>query len=272
LAGTAFASVFEWEGTLSLRLLAVPEALEVTGQGVAVVNPEGADLEWARFAGGIIGTDTFLVTDPETQGSGIVAIQLVLALGSGTLRADPDPGFFEPLLAEASLPVGGVVKLCLISESCSSFIPIPLSASGTRGVGIGGLVTYGGDSGVRISVQAAPWTIGTATLFVQSPSGAQFTLLTFGDAHGPLSLTGSTLASTLNGLGGSLSLVTPIAVSLNSPSPGSFSGFARLDVRFIPEPGFTLLLGSGVLGLFVLARVRDRHRDSDSKPDKGNPS
>lgn len=260
LATNADARVMEWQGTLSLELIGIPisETLSVEGAGIAAVNPGDLSLQWIRFGGGISGTTTFIVTDPDVAGGGIAGIQATPQLGSGTIRVAASPTLFEPLLSERLLPLRGTVRLCLLSTSCTLFLPLDLTAgSGTRGIGIGGLVTAGGYGQVRISVQAAPWTMGTASFPVFTTEGSLVTLLSFGDAHGPFSFTGSTLFATPSGHGGALQLVTPIRVSSNENFE-QLSGFGRLDIRFIPEPGFFLLAGSGSGGLLLLSLARRR--------------
>ena len=66
-----------------------------------------------------------------------------------------------------------------------------------------------------------------------------------GFAHGVASLTGTTGFP-----GGSLQFVTPIRVASNQGS--EFVAFGRLGVRFLPEPGVSLLLAAGCFGLGVL--------------------
>ena len=78
-----------------------------------------------------------------------------------------------------------------------------------------------------------------------SAGGGKLPVFASGFAHGAASLTGST------GLpGGSLQLVTPIRVTSNQGS--ELAAFGRLRVRFLPEPGVSLLLAAGCLGLGVL--------------------
>ena len=73
-------------------------------------------------------------------------------------------------------PVHGVVKVCLLSTACTQYLPLVLSqattingvtGTGVNAVGVGGLLTAGGYGGIRISLQAAPWTVKTATVLDQ---------------------------------------------------------------------------------------------------------
>jgi len=123
---------------------------------------------------------------------------------------------------------------------------------GVKGVGVGGLVTVGGGTAaLRLSIEAAPWTLYTATVSVASAGGGKVPVFASGFVHGAASLTGTT------GLpGGSLQLVTPIQITSNQGS--EIGAFARLSVRFVPEPGWLVLLASGCLGLGLLHRFKSR--------------
>jgi hypothetical protein len=135
-----------------------------------------------------------------------------------------------------------------------------IPGTGVKGFGIGGLITVGAgdnDSAIRISVEAAPWTIKTASAIDQTDDNtgvAAFHNVTgMGLAHGPLSFTTSTAKP-----GGVLQIVTPaqIRTNLSIGSAVKIGVITELLVRFIPEPGLLLLLGSGVVGLAVLGRNR----------------
>ena len=97
----------------------------------------------------------------------------------------------------------------------------------------------------------APWTIRTATVPIMTDSGGTVAVAAAGWLHGPASFTTSTAVS-----GGALSLVTPLRVTSNLGTP--LGAFGRLTLRFVPEPGLLLLMGSGLLGLAILGRTRMR--------------
>ena len=165
------------------------------------------------------------------------------------------------------MPQGGLVKVCLLSYDCTTYLPIILNqpttvngvpGTGTKGVGVGGLITAGAYGGVRISLQAAPWTIKTATVIDQiTPTGGPPRIMTTwvakGWAHAPVSTTTSTVQP-----GGMVQLVTPSQVVTNSALNEKKGSFVILVIRFIPEPGLLLLLCSGVAGLALLGRRRMR--------------
>jgi len=126
-------------------------------------------------------------------------------------------------------------------------------------VGVGGLITVGGAGGIRISVEAAPWTIKTATAIDETDANtgamAFHPVTKMGFAHGPASATSSTAAPS-----GVVQVVTPsqIRTSLAAGSNHKIGAITTLIIHFVPEPGMLLLLGSGVVGLALLGRNRMR--------------
>jgi hypothetical protein len=126
-------------------------------------------------------------------------------------------------------------------------------------VGLGGLITV--DNGtIKISIQAAPWTIKTVTVTDHITTDNELnrvfqTVNLTGFAHGPASSTSTT--GTVNGV---VQLVTPSQVTTNLPlgSNKQVASGQTMFIRFIPEPGLLLLLGSGVAGLALLGRSRLR--------------
>jgi hypothetical protein len=257
-ARVASASPLNWEGTLSIEVLGFPP-LAVTGGGVSTLNGpgDGVFLETLRIAasrGGVAGSAMFPITDPVVQASGIASLRASASLASGSL-APISGGSGATPLTRGVLPVRGLVKVCLLSKNCTNYLPLlftqPAGAgpgAGVKGVGVGGLVTVGGTERLRFSIEGAPWTLHTATVSVAGAGGGQIPIFASGFVHGAASLTGST------GLpGGALQLVTPIRVRSNQGS--DFAAFGRLGVRFIPEPGVSLLLAAGCFGLGVLHLV-----------------
>ena len=256
LASQAKAGEMVWRGTLSLELLAAP-VIAITGTGVATVNGSGggARLETLRLAGGITGSGNAPVTDPANPT--IYNVFVAPTLGTGTLAPFwPTAPFWQPQLTQNTLPIRGIARLCQFVPGCVAYLPLGLTAGGgATGMGVGGLLTVGGAGSIRISVEAAPWTVRTVTLSVEiTKNGVATTVVNVpahGWLHGPQSLDQSAALP-----GGELSVVTPMQVT--SSLGQGFGMFGRLTVRFLPEPGFLLLLGSGVAGLTLLGRNRIR--------------
>jgi hypothetical protein len=264
----ADAAPLNFDGVMCTELESDLPTWENDFGGVATVNSSAgaipAHLQTLRVKGSRIGN----------AGSGPITVPAD-ANTIASIRVDIDgigTGDFYPISGGAAstmnltgrvLPVHGLAKLCLLSTACTQFIPIELTQNGTRGLGIGGLITGGkATAGIRISVEAAPWTIKTATLLDQittpnTPGGVkQFVNVTSGGfAHGPSTTTASTAQPS-----GIVQLITPMQVvtNLTSGSNAKLSLFSALRIRFVPEPDMLLLLGSGVIGLVVLGRSRLR--------------
>jgi hypothetical protein len=253
----AGASPLNWEGTLAVEVLGFPP-LAVTGGGVSSVEGPGGGaflrtLRLAASRGGIEGTAMVPITDPLVQAQGLASVRATASLGTGSFA--PISAGLGPPLTRRILPVRGLVKLCMLSTACTQFVPLPLTqstpAGDVKGVGVGGLVTAGGAGALRISVEAAPWTLYTATAHVRTAGGGTVPVYTSGFVHGAGSLTGST------GLpGGSLQLVTPVQIVSNQGH--DLAAFGRLSVRFVPEPGWLVLVASGCAGLGVLRLLASR--------------
>ncbi len=154
----------------------------------------------------------------------------------------------------------GVVRLCLLSTACHDFVELVFTqptSNGTVGIGIGGVITIGGGGPLRISIVAAPWTLATVTVIDQitTPGGAEALAgVTFaGFVHDPVSGTTSTAQP-----GGAVQLVTPAQVetTVRLGSVRKIASGLVLRIRFLPEPGLLLLLGSGVAGLALLGVAR----------------
>jgi len=269
-AGAASAAPLNWEGTVTVIIADNPR-VSVTGGGVATVNDSAggvpAHLSTLRLAashGNISGTETVFITDPDVAGNGVGAIIVDATLGTGIFLPISGGAASTGALVRDLMPMRGLAKICILSTSCTAYVALPLTApttvngvpgTGTKGIGIGGFITAGGYGGIRLSLQAAPWTIKTTTVIDQitTTGGSRiFTSQTArGWAHAPASTTTSTAQTS-----GMVQLVTPGQIQTNLPlgSSDQMGGRIILFLHFIPEPGLLLLLGSGVVGLAVLGR------------------
>ena len=269
VAGTASANPLNWSGTATLILGDFAPADGTRGGGVATINGsmglghlDGLALDASR--GQVNGTFTQLVTDPDTVGNSIAAIEFD-GIEGGTGSWFPISGAVQSAtgLLNNTLPIRGVVRLCLVTTTCDNFLDLALTQTVngvTFGVGVGGLLTIGGDSPIKISIQAAPWTLKTVTVIDQITTTGKvnqtFVGVTIGGfAHDPSSGTTSTAQPS-----GVVQLVTPSQVQTNLPlgSNVKVASGVIFKIHFIPEPGLLLLLGSGVAGLALLGRARLR--------------
>jgi len=272
LGAPAGAALLNFDGTISTELGTELPALNNTLAGVATVNnsagPIPAHLQTLQLKGsrGAGATSAMVpITDPDTQGNGIASIRINSELGTGTFAPISGGAASTTVLTKNVLPVRGLSKVCLLSTTCVDFLPLILtqhvSTSMAKGVGIGGLLTIGGGTNpIRISIEAAPWTIKTGTSVDQitTPMTANGNKVfvnrtAMGFAHDPSSTTTNTAQPS-----GVVQLISPMQVvtNLTSGSNAKIALFGFLTVHFIPEPGMLLLLGSGVAGLVLLGRHR----------------
>jgi hypothetical protein len=191
------------------------------------------------------------VTDPDTSGT-VASIGVAATVLSGSL------GDFQTGLNQSNtLPIKGYSRLCLLAAPpCATPFDIPLSVnSANTAIGVGGLLTAGGFGSLRLSIQAAPWTIGTGTAVNQTQEGQFKTVVQHGFIHGAASGTGSTASPS-----GVVQLIAPMQVETLGAGDNNElqSLFTIMTLRFVPEPGFLLLLGAGVLGMGILGRNRMR--------------
>jgi hypothetical protein len=242
------------------------------GTGVATVNDSGGlgHLQFLRVKASRGGISTPSAMVPVTDsgnpflGLPIVSVRVDAEVGTGTL-GPISGGVQTSQLTKRRLPVAGLAKFCVFSTVCGSFLPLELTqhtgATGSKGIGIGGIITIGFTGPVLISIEAAPWTIKTGTSIDQitTPVGGtvkKYVVLTaMGFAHGPSSNTSSTANPS-----GVVQLITPMQVVTNVQQFSNLKValFGFLTVRFIPEPGMLMLLSSGVTGLVLLGRNRMR--------------
>lgn len=251
VAGQASAKTLDWHGTMQIDLGALP-TLKIQGSGVATVNNSsgGTHLNTLRLAGGITGTGTIPVTDPDTIGT-IPSIRFTATLGTGTISGISGA---PPVHQPATLPLKGFTRVCLFSPTCAAFLPLANTTNtGATGVGIGGQLTLGRFGNVRISVVNNPWTLGQVTGVLNTHEGGFRTGVVTGFVHGAASSNSSTATGS-----GLIQLVSPQAITVSGVAGNSaaLALFARLTVHFIPEPGLLLLIGSGIVGLGLLGRSR----------------
>jgi hypothetical protein len=257
LAGGVSAELLHWEGTLTLHLpratpLTVPVRYGVTP--VATVNGSGGlgHLTTLSISGGITGYGGWMfVTDPYLAPLNAVMVQST-ALGSGALRPFSGAAASGEGLTQNVLPVAGHLRFCIIFGACVSYLPVPLTVGGTRGMGIGGVLTVNGyGPGVQASMYGAPWTVRTAVVpGVPTEDGWSSIDPVVGFAHGPASNTSSTAR-----IGGVVQLVTAATVVSALGDGKAWPLFGILTTHFVPEPETFLLFASG---LAILAIPRHR--------------
>lgn len=269
LGGAASAEKLEYFGSHTLRINNLGVEVTVTGIGVANVGTDGSGhlttLQLpSHFPGGRMNT-VIAITDPLVN-------QTIPSVRITDFRIDPQAqgGIFAPIsgavgttttpqLTQATMPLTGLIRICLFYAGCNSGSidqTVGQTYNGVRtGIGIGGLVTFNpeGLAGIRISVEGAPWTVGTTSGLSQTDNGGFVTITAMGFAHGPASLTSSTaLPSGVVQLV-NMAQVTTVGIPTNDEKNVQIN---TLRIQFIPEPGLLLLLGSGAITMALLGRKR----------------
>jgi len=251
-AESAKAERMNWAGTMKLELGNF-DPLVMRGGGVASVNASGGGLQLTklRLNGGISGSATIPISDPDVAGT-FPSVRILPKLGTGTMSGfEPIPPTPFPVPGNSSLALGGSVRLCQFVPGCHFSIVLPLSGhDGASGVGVGGSLTVGGFGPTRISIQAAPWTL-TGFLPVDTTQGGTNPWVRTGFLHSP----GSS-SSNLAQEDTVMQLVSPVEVRGND---GLYlPGFATFTLKFVPVPAGWLMLVTGIAAMVGLYRNRIR--------------
>jgi len=251
----AGAKALDWHGTLDVELWGGGATSQTfQGSGVATINDSSgsAHLSTLRLAGGISGSGVIPITDPETTGT-IKTIHLdTVRLGTGTLSGISGG---PPIGPAHAISIPGHARVCLFQANCAVNLPLDLTKNnGNTGVGVGGVVTLGGNGTIRISIEGAPWTLATVSRIHQTNGGNFVTLSRVGFVHGGASASNSSTAAD----SGVIQLITPQQVmTLGLPGNSTRQAlFSTLTLHFVPEPGLLLLIASGAVGLGLLGRSR----------------
>ena len=252
---TASATLKDWSGTLTIDVGNLFK-IQAVGVGTALVNSSGGGAHLSTLAispsGAVTATGTVPLTNPGLHT--LISVQVTASLGAGTFRPISGGGG----LTQNVLPVAGLVKLCILFPGCSLNLPIPLTVNGTRGIGIGGTITVNTFSpgvGIKMSADAAPWTLGVAAVTgIPTLNGGTSSVTVQGFVHGPASDTSSTARGS-----GVVQFVTPMLMMTNLDPPNTrvpVFGVLRLHFDPVPEPSATFLFASGLAVVAMTLRRR----------------
>ena len=266
-AGGAGATAMSVQATLTVKY-GLTDPVSLDGVGVASVNPVVGGERLVSLQVGPIyygDSDSVLFTTPSV-GAMVKSYDLRGVSGGGGFFSNLSHATTSPAkLTQNTLPIAGIARICLIISGCLSgaTLEVDLSQNGTRGVGIGGTITAStplSPTSLELSLHHAPWQLAPATL-LQSTANGIATAMATGYARGPNATTNNGHSSTAAKIGGAIQLIAPSQVYTQGV-PGGHSDtqalFTRLTLNFVPEPGLSLLLGPGVVGLALLGRRRMR--------------
>ena len=259
IAGTGNAKLIGFHGTLSISVGGLPPIV-ATGVGQTILNSSagiGGHLTTLQILTNSVAVTGAIVpiTDPDV--APVVSLFGSFALGTGVLR--PISGASGPGLTQNVMPVPGSIGLCILFMGCFGLPPsVPLTVGGTRGAGIGGLITINtfGTAGIKFSIFGQPWTIKTALVTgITTDNGGFSTASAFGFAHGPASATSSTAD-----ISGVVQLVTATRIVSTLGAGTTWPLLTTLYIHLVPEPGTFVLFGSGVVALGIAGRSRLRKK------------
>jgi hypothetical protein len=246
IGSAAGAATLSYTGQIYVGLGTMP-GLAVPGAGTSVVNGSatGSQLSSFTMPSGVFGPVTTVVSM-----TAVPTIPSIRFTGVANLGGSFGPALWAGPPAGGAMGLSGLVKICVLFPGCIVSVPVPLTPTGGgAGLGIGGTATQAGF--VNLTLQHAPWTLGTPALTIHNPGSSVTTP----------SLPGGFVSPASGGAapGGTVQLVTVTKVFTSLA--GSFPElpvFVVLTLNFAPEPGTLLLLGSGVVGLAIIGRRRSR--------------
>ncbi len=255
IADTAHAKLIGFNGTLSISFDGLPPVV-ATGSGNAVLNGSGGlggHLTTLQILTNTVSVTGAVVPITDPDAAAVVSVRGTAALGTGILRPISGAASSGTGLTQNVIPVAGIFRICVLFTGCPSSLPIPLTVGGTRGVGIGGLITLGTFEGaIKFSIFGQPWTIKTAIVDnIRTDNGGFSTASAFGFAHGPASATSSTAA-----VSGVIQLVTATRIFSKLGAGTTWPLLTTLTIHLVHEPGTFVLFGSGVVALGIAGRRR----------------
>jgi hypothetical protein len=227
-AGRAAAAALPVEGTLSVVLgpLGSPQ---LTGSGVGTSN--GAFGLAAIPAGLLALTGTRAIAiSPPALGLGQITLMGPVGNASGSF----DPG--------GAMGNDGVANLFFTNGAAAGSVPLAYIGGG----GTGMLVL----TGLPVTVIGATWT----NLGASAADPTRTTTIMEVAAGFAVTVTATAFDRRTAGGVGTLQLVAPVVARLVNGDLGQLPIVGVLTLRFVPEPGTLLLLGSGVLGLVAFGR------------------
>ncbi|MBW2397398.1 MAG: PEP-CTERM sorting domain-containing protein, partial [Deltaproteobacteria bacterium] len=223
-------------GSFSFSLATLPG---ITGGGSGPGSSAGGAGSVITLGGTPFGTGLTLVTLAGTAAAPLSALKATLIAPTGcTFSAGGGGGGGFG----GACGMGGTINALV---GTAPFLIVPASP-------LGGAARLGfGPYGSYIDPQV--WTTGVA---FNTINGVIMTTGNVTSPGGPIAMISGYDNRTAGG-GGTIHLVAP--AGLMSTLGGPFPLFVSMTLNFVPEPGTLLLLGSGILGLGLLGRKKQKN-------------